>query len=99
MSQAASVRARRPRSLRQPALPTPPQALEERNRALEEEVGELRQLQDAAAEAGDIRELQRELRVGWIFAGPWAWLVVCVSLRTAPLPALGPASMGGAAIS
>jgi len=38
------------------------QSLEETNRSLEAEVGELRQQQDAAAEAGDIRELQRELR-------------------------------------
>lgn len=38
-------------------------SLEETNRSFEEEIGELRQLQDAAAEAGDIREMQRELRV------------------------------------
>ena len=41
--------------------------MEEANRALEQEVGELRQLQDAAEGAGDARELARELRV----RSPW----------------------------
>jgi hypothetical protein len=40
-----------------------PQSLEDTNRALEEEIGELRQLRDAAEEAGDVRDMQRELRV------------------------------------
>ena len=39
------------------------QSLEESNRALEDEISELRQLRDAADDAGDVREMQRELRV------------------------------------
>lgn len=55
----APTRAPRPRCTAAAAR----QALEDANRALEAEVGELRALQEEAADAGNAREMARELRV------------------------------------
>jgi hypothetical protein len=39
------------------------QALEDQNRALDEEVGELRELRDREGMSADVREMEHELKV------------------------------------
>lgn len=53
------------------------QVLEDRNRALDEEVGELRELRDHDGVSGDVRELETELKVRLIMQ---LWLTAYVLL-------------------
>jgi hypothetical protein len=45
----------------------PAQELEDQHRALEAEIGELRELRDREALSGDVRELELELKVGCVY--------------------------------
>jgi hypothetical protein len=55
---------RAPRPLPTPLPLSGPQTLEEHSRDLEGEIMELREIRDQETNAGDIKELERELRVG-----------------------------------
>jgi hypothetical protein len=55
------------------------QALEDQNRALDEEVGELRELRDREGVSADVQEMEHELKVcdssSTLSAWRWFWLV------------------------
>jgi hypothetical protein len=53
------------------------QALEDQNRALDEEVGELRELRDREGVSADVREMEHELKVRDSSSSPAVWVWLC----------------------